>query len=51
LSKQHVGEPAIEHEYAQELHQIRALISEHPEIFDLVHVDLIRGLGFDQKLA
>ena len=38
-------EPAIEHEHAQELHQIRALIFEHPEIFDLVHVDLIRGLS------
>jgi IS5 family transposase len=37
-------EPSIDHEHAKELHQIRALISEHPEILDLVHGDLVRGL-------
>lgn len=37
-------EPAIKHEHARELHQITQLLAGHPEIFDLVHADLVRGL-------
>ena len=37
-------EPAIKHEHAAELHKIHLLLSGHPEIFDLVHADLVRGL-------
>lgn len=38
-------ESAIEHEHAGELRQIRCLVDEHPEMADLVHADLIRGLS------
>ena len=38
-------EPAIEHEHAGELHRIRRLVDEHPEMADLVHADLVRGLS------
>lgn len=37
-------EPSIDHEHAKELKQIREIISECPEILDLVYADLIRGL-------
>ena len=38
-------EPAIEHEHAGELRQIRRLVDEHPEMAAVVHADLIRGLS------
>ncbi len=38
-------EPSIEHEHASELHQIRRLVGEHPEIVALIHADLVRGLS------
>lgn len=37
-------EPSIEHEHANELKQIREIVSGCPEIADLVYEDLIRGL-------
>ena len=37
-------EPSIDHEHAKELYVIRTLITEHPEVVDLVYEDLIRGL-------
>lgn len=37
-------EPSIDHEHAKELHAIRALILEHPDVVDLIYEDLIRGL-------
>ena len=37
-------EPSIDHEHAKELHAIRAIIAEHPEVIDLIYEDLIRGL-------
>ncbi len=37
-------EPSIDHEHAKELHAIRTLITEHPEVVDLIYEDLIRGL-------
>lgn len=39
-----IVEPSIEHEHANELHQISKLIAEHPQIVTLIHSDLIRGL-------
>jgi IS5 family transposase len=38
-------EPAIDHEHAGELRQIRRFVDEHPEIADLIHADLIGGLS------
>lgn len=38
-------EPAIKHEHADELHQIRRLVDQDPRIADLIHADLIRGLS------
>ena len=40
----HLVEPSIEHEHAFELRQSQCIISEHPEIFDMIQADLIRGL-------
>ena len=37
-------EPAIKHEHARELQQIRCFLDEHPEMAELVHGDLVRGL-------
>jgi len=37
-------EPAVKHEHARELQQIRRLVDEHPEMTQLVHGDLVRGL-------
>lgn len=37
-------EPSIDHEHARELLQTHRILSGHPEIFDLVYDDLIRGL-------
>lgn len=37
-------EPAVEHEHARELYEIRGLLDAHPEMADLVHADLVRGL-------
>lgn len=37
-------ETSIEHEHADELEQINTLLTEHPEIADLVHKDLVSGL-------
>ncbi|MCP4603653.1 MAG: ISNCY family transposase [Proteobacteria bacterium] len=37
-------EPSIHHEHARELYEMRGIISEHPEVLDIVHEDLIRGL-------
>jgi len=37
-------EPSINHEHAKELKRIREIISDCPEIADLVYEDLIRGL-------
>lgn len=37
-------EASIEHEHTRELQKIRDLIGELPDIFELVHADLIRGL-------
>ncbi len=42
-------EPSIEHQHASELHQIRRLVGEHPEIVELIHADLIRGLSNPQR--
>jgi IS5 family transposase len=39
-----IVEPSIDHEHAKELEQIRTLISQCPQILDLVHADLICGL-------
>jgi transposase, IS5 family len=37
-------EPSIDHEHAKELKRIREVISECPQITDLVYDDLVRGL-------
>lgn len=42
-------EPSIEHQHASELHQIRRLVGEQPEIVELIHADLIRGLSNPQR--
>ena len=39
-----IVEPSIDHEHAKELKQIHTLISRCPQIADMVHADLIRGL-------
>jgi len=37
-------EPSINHEHAKELFQIRKILTEHPEIGDMVYADLVRDL-------
>lgn len=40
----HLVEPSIDHEHANELKQIHDIISHNPQIAELVHADLVRGL-------
>lgn len=38
-------EPSIHHEHAFEMRQIQSIVSEHPDIFELIQADLVRGLA------
>lgn len=44
LKQLRIVEPSIDHEHAKELHGIRDIIYQHPEISDMVYADLVRDL-------
>ena len=37
-------EPQIDHEHSRELKEMAGVLANHPEIFELVHADLVRNL-------